>query len=230
MTDFLKPYVDKLQTSEGREYLFNLMIGNQWKNKLNEVTTYDYDLNKYAQSKEYKDIYEYAGNKTGDLLIAYLSAKGLDKLYASTTGGGINTGNNPTPPFAGTGGVKELGIWEKTNEVMSNASRNYQKYITGADDGMVYKVNGVKFDGFKDGVLIEAKGDYSNFVNKGTGEFQSWFAGQDSLISQANRQLNVAGGAKIQWYFNDQVSMNAVKELFLKENIIGIDFILKPMK
>ena len=83
----------------------------------------------------------------------------------------------------GASGVKELGAWEKTNEAMSDASRNYQKFVTGAEDGMVYKVNGVKFDGFKDGVLMETKGNYSNFVNKGTGEFQSWFNGKESLIS-----------------------------------------------
>ncbi len=113
---------------------------------------------------------------------------------------------------------------------MSDASRNYQKYITGAEDGMVYKVNGVKFDGYKDGELIEVKGNYSNFVDKSTGEFQEWFTGQDSIVYQANRQLTAANGVKIQWYFNDEISMNAVKKLFLREEIEGIQFILKPMK
>lgn len=130
----------------------------------------------------------------------------------------------------GASGNKDIGTWEKTNEAMSDTSRNYQKFVTGAEDGMVYKVNGVKFDGFKDGVLIEAKGNYSNFVNKGTGEFQSWFNGKESLISQATRQLNAANGAKIQWFFNDEISMNAVKDLLKSKNIKGIEFILKPMK
>ena len=126
--------------------------------------------------------------------------------------------------------IKEPGVWEMTNESMSEASRNYQRFITGAEDGMVYKVNGVKFDGYKDGVLIEAKGNYSNFVNKKTGEFYKWFDGKDSLISQAKRQSDAANGIKIQWYFNDEVSMSAIKELFSDQDVKGIDFILKPMK
>lgn len=111
---------------------------------------------------------------------------------------------------------------------MSDASREYQKYITGADEGMVYEVEGVKFDGYKDRALIEAKGDYSGFVDKSTGEFYDWFSGQDSLINQANRQLNVANGTKIEWYFNDSTSLDAVKSLF-DGQIDGIDLILKPM-
>ena len=113
---------------------------------------------------------------------------------------------------------------------MSEASRNYQKFITGASDGMVYKVNGVKFDGFKNGMLIEAKGNYLQFVNKKTGEFQKWFSGKDSLVSQANRQINAANGTKIQWFFNDETSLNAVKNLFSKENITDIELIFKPMQ
>ena len=140
-------------------------------------------------------------------------------------GGGQGSNNHEE-----SSGTKEIGNWEKTNEAMSDASRNYQKYITGTEDGVVYKVNGVKFDGYKDGELIEVKGNYSNFVDKSTGEFQEWFTGQDSIVYQANRQLTAANGVKIQWYFNDEISMNAVKKLFLREEIEGIQFILKPMK
>ncbi len=125
--------------------------------------------------------------------------------------------------------TKEIGVWEETREAMSDASREYQKFITGAEEGMVYKVDGVKFDGFKDGVLVEAKGNYSNFIDK-SGNFYEWFNGKESLLNQANRQLAAAGGIKIQWYFNDEVSMNAVKKLFFGNNIESIEFILKPMK
>ncbi len=126
--------------------------------------------------------------------------------------------------------IKEPGVWEMTNESMSEASRNYQRFITGAEDGMVYKVNGVKFDGYKDGVLIEAKGNYFNFVNKNSGEFYKWFDGKKSLVNQANRQISVANGITIKWYFNDEISMNAVRYLFEKESVKGIEFILKPME
>ena len=38
------------------------------------------------------------------------------------------------------------------------------------------EVKGVKFDGYKDIVLIEAKEDYSEFVDKSTGEFYDWLS------------------------------------------------------
>lgn len=79
-------------------------------------------------------------------------------------------------------------------------------------------------------VLIEAKGNYSNFVNKKTREFYKWFNGKDSFIAQAKRQSDAANGIKIQWYFNDEISMNAKKELFSDPDVKGIEFILKPIK
>ena len=42
---------------------------------------------------------------------------------------------------------------------------------------MVYEVRGVRFDGFRNGTLLEAKGNYSQFVNKNTGQFHGWFNG-----------------------------------------------------
>ena len=49
------------------------------------------------------------------------------------------------------------GKWEKVNEHMSDFSRAYQKQITGRE-GMAWVQNGVKFDGIKDGILLDAKG------------------------------------------------------------------------
>ena len=47
---------------------------------------------------------------------------------------------------------------------------------------------------------------------------------------QASRQLKAANGVKIQWYFNDEISLNAVEALFHDKVLEGIEFILKPMK
>ena len=98
---------------------------------------------------------------------------------------------------------------------MSDLSRAYQKQIAGTD--MVWLQNGVKFDGFNAGRLVEAKANYKNFVNKKTGRFYDWFNGQDSLIDQAIRQINASDGAPIDWYFMDETSMNATKKLFSSE-------------
>ena len=88
------------------------------------------------------------------------------------------------------------GQWTNVNESMSPNSRVYQEAITGASN-MSYVQNGVKFDGMIDDVLIECKAGYSQFINKKTGEFFSWFNGKQGFIDQALRQLNASGGNKI---------------------------------
>lgn len=121
------------------------------------------------------------------------------------------------------------GQWKSVNESMSEFSRSYQKQITGRD-GQVWLQNNVKFDGMKDGILIETKGKYSQFIDKKTGEFYSWFSGKKGLIEQAKRQLKASEGARIQWYFAEKDTLNAVKALFMDNNIKGIELIYEPYK
>ena len=134
----------------------------------------------------------------------------------------------PTSSDVVTEGTGEIGSWQNANESMSDASRKYQHYITGVEDGMVYNVSGVRFDGYKDGILLEAKGNYSNFVNK-NGEFHKWFAGAESLVNQGRRQLAVAEGNSIKWFFNDSTSLEATRRLFENRNIRGIELVLDIM-
>ncbi len=81
----------------------------------------------------------------------------------------------------------------------------------------------------KDGVLIEAKGSYKNFINKNTGGFHKWFTGKDGLINQANKQLNASEGAQVNWYFSEEATLNAVKTLFKNEGIQGINYYYEPL-
>ena len=125
---------------------------------------------------------------------------------------------------------KEIGNWvsENTNG-WSSAAKEYQEYVTGVPAGTAYKVNGVNFDGFKNGVLQEAKSSYDNFVAK-DGNFQSWFAGKESLLDQARRQLQAADGVPIEWNFSSQKTLDATKKLFEKNKIKGIKLKYKPKK
>lgn len=127
------------------------------------------------------------------------------------------------------GAGKLSGKWTTVNESMSDASRAYQRQITGTDE--VWLQNGVKYDGMSNGTLVEVKGSYANFVDKNTGTFKDyWFTGQQGLIDQANRQLSASEGAAINWYFSDTASMNATKSLFSENRIKGINFIYQPIK
>ncbi|MCL2882233.1 MAG: Tox-REase-5 domain-containing protein [Coriobacteriia bacterium] len=127
-------------------------------------------------------------------------------------------------------GSELSGSWQAVNESMSDLSRAYQTQITGVA-GESWVENGVKFDGIVDGTLIDAKGDYSHFID-GNGGFKDWFTntGAQSLIDQANRQLAAANGTPINWYFMNQGDLDAVRNLFAREGITWIKFIYQPLK
>ena len=124
--------------------------------------------------------------------------------------------------------IKPSGAWKKVNESMSDASRAYQKQITGRS-GEAYVQNGVKFDGVIGDKLVDAKCHYSQFVDKDTGKFAKWFTGQKALVDEANRQIKAANGVSIQWYFAEKEAMDAVKILFKQNNVEGIEFVFKAV-
>lgn len=120
------------------------------------------------------------------------------------------------------------GEWVKVRESMSEFSRRYQTQITGRE-GEVWLQNGVKFDGMKDGVLLDAKGKYEQFIDKSTGEFYDWFTGKYGLIDEARRQVNASEGAPIRWYFAEEESMCAIQKL-IDEELLKIICIHQPLK
>ena len=87
-------------------------------------------------------------------------------------------------------------------------------------------VNTVKFDGFANGVLIEAKARYAQFVKDG--KFRKWFRGKDGFIKQANRQCAAANGTPIQWRFAEEAAANATRRWFKDRGISGIDIVHVP--
>lgn len=119
------------------------------------------------------------------------------------------------------------GAWGTAAECMSSLAAAYQSRITGRSAGSVYYVNGVKFDGFANGVLQEAKGPgYADFVRNG--QFQPWFSGADGLVSQAQRQLAAAGGTPIKWSVAEGPAASAINNLFVSRGISGINVMHVP--
>ena len=135
---------------------------------------------------------------------------------------GASVGSGDGPPTSS-------GQWKTVNESMSDFSRAYQKQITG-QEGMAWIQNGVKFDGMKDGVLLDAKGKYAQFINKNTGEFYGWFIGKESLLDEAARQIKASEGAKIQWYFAEKEACDVVQDLFMDKGITEIELIFQAPK
>ncbi|MFC3650354.1 Tox-REase-5 domain-containing protein [Dyella humi] len=118
------------------------------------------------------------------------------------------------------------GQWIPVNESMSNFSRAYQQFITG-QTGMAYEVNGVRFDGVADTSYLDAKANYSQFVD-GSGEFYGWWGGASDFVDQANRQIEAAGGQPIEWHFAQQDAAAATQSLFNSAGVSGITVVHTP--
>ena len=115
----------------------------------------------------------------------------------------------------------------QVREAMSPVAAAYQSKITGVAGDMSYVVNGVRFDGYKAGRLLEAKGPgYAKFIKNG--EYAGWFRGKNALLNQANRQTKAAGKTPIEWHFAEEAAANATRNLFVTQKIKGIKVIYNP--
>ncbi len=131
------------------------------------------------------------------------------------------------------------GQWGLAQESMSPRARHYQEQITrhSADDaywigGVGRNSGGVKFDGFENGVLLEAKGP--GYANKFLDDLRPkvWFekSGAKALVEQARRQLRASHGtgASIRWHIAEQKTAEAIRELFRANDIEGIEVAFTP--
>jgi hypothetical protein len=132
------------------------------------------------------------------------------------------------------------GQWGPSEETgASERARAYQEQVTGRSYDDAYWVGGVgrnsggvKFDGFKDGVLLEAKGP--GYANKFLDDLkpQVWFekSGARALIEQAQRQLRAVRrtGASIQWHIAEQKTAEAIRKLFKDNDVEEIEVVFTP--
>ena len=116
--------------------------------------------------------------------------------------------------------------WESVNENMSERAAKYQEQVTGRPVTDAYVVDApagkVKFDGYDAGEFHEAKGPgYASFVGK-DGKFYPWFKGQDTLVSQARRQVAAANGQPVIWHVAEPKAARAMELALTKGNVSGI--------
>jgi hypothetical protein len=96
---------------------------------------------------------------------------------------------------------------------MSARARAYQEQITGHPSSEGYIVHGVRFDGYRDGVLIDAKGPgYARFTRDG--QFRRWWiespTGGLAMLRQATCQARVATGLPIEWHVAEPEAADAI--------------------
>ncbi|MFP2959795.1 Tox-REase-5 domain-containing protein [Myxococcus sp. 1LA] len=131
---------------------------------------------------------------------------------------------------------KGPGQWRPAKESMSPRARRYQEQITGHSADEAYWVGGVgkngegvKFDGFKKGVLLEAKGPgYAKFF-EGL-DPKHWFknSGAKALVEQADRQFRAAKGVEIRWHIAEENAASAIRRLLRDNEIEGIEVVFTP--
>ncbi|MFY2558995.1 Tox-REase-5 domain-containing protein [Corallococcus terminator] len=142
-------------------------------------------------------------------------------------------------PAAKQGGpASGPGQWGPVKESMSPRSRRYQEQITGHSADEAYWVGGVgnssggvKFDGFKDEVLLEAKGlGYAKFF-EGL-DPKRWFknSGAKALVEQAQRQLRAARptNTPIRWHIAEEAAANAIRKLLANYDAASIEVVFTP--
>jgi hypothetical protein len=122
------------------------------------------------------------------------------------------------------------GQWSPVKESMSRRAARYQEQISGRPVNESYVVRGVRFDGYENGVLLEAKGP--GYANKFTRELdpKPWFTkGARSLVDQAQRQLQVANGTPIRWHVAESKAAEAIRELLNNAGMHGIEVVHTPV-
>ena len=123
--------------------------------------------------------------------------------------------------------ISAAGKWTAFTESMSERAAAYQAQITGRTE-QAYVLNGVRFDGMANNILLDAKGPgYANFVKNG--EFQGWFTGKQGLIDQAWNQVRAANGAPIQWHVAEQEAIPAFQKMLNDAEVKGIQVIHTPV-
>lgn len=120
------------------------------------------------------------------------------------------------------------GQYEPRNHNMSERAAAYQEQVTGSPRGIEYVVDGVAFDGFRDGKLSDAKGPgYEQFLDE-NGEWKPFFKGADTLVDQARRQLAAAGDTPVEWVVAEEQAADAMERMLDAADITEIEITYVP--
>ncbi|WP_235023934.1 Tox-REase-5 domain-containing protein [Streptomyces sp. WAC05374] len=116
---------------------------------------------------------------------------------------------------------------------MKASALAYQVRITSVPAGMVYRLTAdtksgwVKFDGFKNGTLLDAKHEYLGLIDPKTGNFYKWYK---SAAEEAQRQNKAfeRHGIPIVWHCSEADAVPAFKAMLKAERITSITVVYTP--
>lgn len=155
-----------------------------------------------------EEIFRYAGKG-----IKYIHPEKLFKVEVSSVelfgGAASKEGNFVITKFKNLGKVGERA-WYK-----------YQKQINGLSGSVEFLRNGVKFDGFKNGILLEAKSQYQWLIKLGIATEAEIYG---KMAKQLQRQVTAAAGTKLEWNFAEKETMSGFQD-FLKQTKDGSELL-----
>ncbi|HZI12512.1 MAG TPA: Tox-REase-5 domain-containing protein [Myxococcus sp.] len=145
------------------------------------------------------------------------------------------------PGQAAPSGGKGPGQWGPSGEKGASArAQAYQEQISGRPYGEAYWVGGVgrknggtSFDGFKDGVLLEAKGPgYAEFFDSGF-EPKGWYQASgkaEELLKQARQQRDIARsmGIPLEWHVAEKHAADAIRSFLDSNSVSGLTVLHTP--
>jgi hypothetical protein len=125
------------------------------------------------------------------------------------------------------------GEWKAENEAMKPDALAYQMRVTGTPKGMVYRLTAdtpsgwVKFDGFRNGTLLDAKHGYLGLIDPKTGKFYTWYK---SAAEEAQRQNKAfeRHHIPIVWHCSEAGAVAAFKAMLKDQNIKSITVVYTP--
>lgn len=133
------------------------------------------------------------------------------------------------PHTAPTGGP---GAWGGAGQTLSPRAAHYQAQVSGRPASEAYWLEEVRFDGFEDGVLLEAKGP--GFASRFNADLtpKKWFkdTGARVLVQQAERQAEVARqrGVPVRWHVAEERAVQAFRRLFQEASVEGVEVVHTP--
>ena len=94
-------------------------------------------------------------------------------------------------------------------------------------------IDGVEFDGFRDGALLEAKGPGYRAFFDASGEPKPWYEASGKLKElrqQVQRQAKMAErvGLKLRWHVAERDVGEFLRRLFEKWDIFNIEIVYTP--
>ncbi|WP_164015359.1 Tox-REase-5 domain-containing protein [Pyxidicoccus trucidator] len=126
------------------------------------------------------------------------------------------------------------GRWGPSRELLSPRAARYHEQLSGHASSEAYWLGevgkkGPRFDGFAEGVLLEARGPgLASRFNDDLSP-KPWFArwGAKELIAQARRQHAAAGGvgARVRWHVAEELAARALRKLLEANQLSEVEVV-----